>query len=83
MVFEHVGGDAHDLLVELFEDRLVLVLLGVVDLDVLEERLDVAVDPAVLDRHLGVDGEGPGRDVELAVGAEDVVDLGERSLLDR
>ena len=58
---------------ELAEEPLLLVLLAVVDVDVLEQRLDVALDLAVRDAQLGEEREGAVDHVDLGVGAQQVV----------
>src|SRR5215210_17083 len=83
LVLQHVGEPADDFFVDFFQDRLLLVLLRIVDVDVLDQRLHVADDLLVLDLDLGVDGEGPLDHVQLAIGAQEVVHRGERSALDR
>src|SRR5262245_54561654 len=59
-VLQQLGNPAHQALVRLAQDALVLVLSLVVDVEVGEERLDVAGDLSVLHRQLRIEGERPG-----------------------
>src|SRR4030095_13487334 len=72
-VLENLGDAADDVLVHLLYGRLVLVLLLAVDLQILEERLDVPGDDAVLRIELGIEAETSGRRVEAAVRAKQIV----------
>src|SRR5262245_12733310 len=73
-ILEELRDATHDVLVHLPREWLRLVLLLVVDLEVLEQRLDVARDGAFLGVELGIQIEAPGRRVEAPVCAEEVVE---------
>src|SRR5438309_884212 len=72
-VLENLGHTAHDDLVELLKDVLVPVLGRIVDLDVLEERLDPAIYPAMGHLDGRVEREDSFADIELPIGSKEIV----------
>ena len=82
MVLQDLAGHVDGLLLHLLPEGLVGVLFLLVDLQVLEERLDVAVDLAVLHGGLREHGELAGGHVELGGGPQQVVHLRQIHVLD-
>src|SRR5690242_9612115 len=81
-VLQDLGHPAHHRLVGLVQRALSLVLLRVVHRHVLEERLHVAVHLAITRTELAVERKLARGDVELAVGAQQVVHGGEVGVVD-
>src|SRR5881296_3457506 len=81
-ILEKLRDGADETLVQLTGERLAHLLVRGVDLHVLEQRLHVSRDHAVLGGELRVEVKAPSGRIESAVGAEEIVHAREAHLFD-